>query len=136
MEYNSVLSKYTISLDNFQHIKICTRNKPDATLYNYVWRQKICYKIKVMGYLLSHPITFILFFFLPVFPLPELSLPLLTFKKFLYLREQNTCKSFYLMERDTCAIVVGLFLPCYMSRPRPKAAAHRTGSFETLSRLR
>ena len=45
------------------------------------------------------------------FPLPELPLPFLTLKEFLYLWEQDSCQGLHLMERNAGA-VVARFLLC------------------------
>ena len=63
----------------------------------------------------------LLFGLVPCFPLGVFPLPLLTLKKRLYLREQDTGKGLYLVIGNPCAVVIGLLsarvaLPCSATR--------------------
>ena len=63
----------------------------------------------------------LLFGLVPSFPLGVFPLPLLTLKKRLYLREQDTGKGLYLVIGNPCAVVIGLLsarvaLPCSATR--------------------
>lgn len=50
----------------------------------------------------------LLFGLVPCFPLGVFPLPLLTLKKRLYLREQDTGKGLYLVIGNPCTVVIGL----------------------------
>ena len=63
----------------------------------------------------------LLFGLLLCFPLGIFPLPVLTLKKRLYLREQDTGKGLYLVIGNPCAVVIGLLsarvaLPCSATR--------------------
>ena len=63
----------------------------------------------------------LLFGLVPSFPLGVFPLPLLTLKKRLYLREQDTGKGLYLVIGNPRAVVIGLLsarvaLPCSATR--------------------
>ena len=63
----------------------------------------------------------LLFGLVPCFPLGVFPLPLLTLKKRLYLREQDTGKGLYLVIGNPRAVVIGLLsarvaLPCSATR--------------------
>ena len=69
--------------------------------------------------------------FLLRFPLSKLSLSFLALKKCLYLREQDTGQSLYLVVGYPSAVVIGFLFSCHRSRPQSKAAPRRTNSPET-----
>ena len=76
------------------------------------------------------PLSFLLMLFLP---LPELPLPFLTLEEFLHLREQDPRQGFYLMGRDTGAIVVS-FLLCQVLTSVINFTKAHTSSFRVLCR--
>ena len=58
----------------------------------------------------------LLFGLVPCFPLGVFPLPLLTLKKRLYLREQDTGKGFYLVIGNPRAVVIGLLIGLLSAR--------------------
>ena len=84
----------------------------------------------------------LLFGLVPCFPLGVFPLPLLTLKKRLYLREQDTGKGLYLVIGNPCAVVIGLLsarhgiTPLKLPLVEQVALKHRTVSGnETASRI-